>query len=180
MDPAVTAALVAGPFTVIAAVGAYAAGRAQARGAQRGPVDAVRRQHQRDAYAAYVAALHAYEAATKWDSCYERAMTDALAAGVQPGPGLADHVEERARLLIAAVSVDELMRTGATVELEGPEDIAAFAMITLGAARQIWMAARRPISSPADYAHLLAAHGRLSVGLSGFVKAARAHLNGDG
>ncbi|MGW3653994.1 hypothetical protein [Streptomyces sp. NPDC000878] len=51
MDPAVIAAIITTPTAVIVAAAAYAAGRAQARGAHHGPIDAVRRQHQRDAYA---------------------------------------------------------------------------------------------------------------------------------
>ncbi|MGW5781941.1 hypothetical protein [Streptomyces sp. NPDC003863] len=52
MDPTMIAAIITSPTVVIAAAAAYAAGLRQARGAHRGPVDAVRRQHQRDAYAA--------------------------------------------------------------------------------------------------------------------------------
>ncbi|MGW1245226.1 hypothetical protein, partial [Streptomyces bobili] len=60
MDSAIIAALISAPVAVVAAAAAYAAGRAQARGAHRGPVDAVRRQHQRDVYAAALAAAHTY------------------------------------------------------------------------------------------------------------------------
>ncbi|MGW2100393.1 hypothetical protein ACWCPX_22355 [Streptomyces olivaceoviridis] len=60
MDPAVTAALITTPTAVLAAAAAYAAGRAQARSAHRGPVDAVRRQHQRDAYAELARATLSY------------------------------------------------------------------------------------------------------------------------
>ncbi len=49
------------PPAVLAAVGAYAAGRAQARAAHRGPVDAIRRQHQREAYATLVAEVAKFE-----------------------------------------------------------------------------------------------------------------------
>jgi hypothetical protein len=64
MDPAVIAALITTPTAVIAATAAYAAGRAQARGAHRGPVDAVRRQHQRDAYAELTRAAWSYVSST--------------------------------------------------------------------------------------------------------------------
>ncbi|MEU0300627.1 hypothetical protein ABZ252_14320 [Streptomyces sp. NPDC006175] len=52
MDSAGIAALITTLTAVLAAATAYAAGRAPARAAHRGPVDAVRRQHQREAYAA--------------------------------------------------------------------------------------------------------------------------------
>ncbi|MFH8574173.1 hypothetical protein [Streptomyces sp. NPDC017993] len=61
MDSAVIAALITTPTAVLAVAAAYAAGRAQARAAHRGPVDAVRRQHQREAYAALVAQAAKYE-----------------------------------------------------------------------------------------------------------------------
>ncbi|MEV5295377.1 hypothetical protein AB0K64_29635 [Streptomyces sp. NPDC053741] len=64
MDSAIAAALVATPTAALAATAAYAAGRAQARAAQRGPVDAVRRQHQRDAYAAFLRAAWSYLSST--------------------------------------------------------------------------------------------------------------------
>ncbi|MFI0220574.1 hypothetical protein [Streptomyces lydicus] len=64
MDPAVAAALVATPSALLAAWAAYAAGRAQARSAQRGPIDAVRRQHQRDAYAELIRAAWSYAGST--------------------------------------------------------------------------------------------------------------------
>jgi hypothetical protein len=64
MDPAVAAALIATPTAALAAVAAYAAGRAQGRAA----VDAVRRQHQREAYAALNIAARRY-----WRDTAERA-----------------------------------------------------------------------------------------------------------
>ncbi|MFK0063371.1 hypothetical protein ACIQTN_29600 [Streptomyces werraensis] len=177
MDPAVTAAVIAVPTALFAAAAAYAGARAQARSAHRGPVDAVRRQHQRDAYAAFLAALHAYQAATDWDTCYERIDAEMHAAGVQPSPGAAQTVAQRTLTLISTASVDELMRTGAAVDLEGPEHIAACATITLGAAREIRMEARWPFSSWDSNEAVVAAHERLGVAISGFVQAARAHLN---
>lgn len=65
MDPAVAAALVATPSALLAALAAYTAGRAQARSAQRAPIDAVRRQHQRDAYAELIRAAWAYVGSTE-------------------------------------------------------------------------------------------------------------------
>lgn len=81
MDPAVTAALISAPVTVVAAGAAFAAGRAQARGAHRGPVDAVRRQHQHDAYATFIAAVHAHLGRSYWNRCHREAREELDARG---------------------------------------------------------------------------------------------------
>jgi hypothetical protein len=179
MDPTVTAAVIAVPTAVLAATAAYAGARAQARSAHRGPVDAVRRQHQRDAYAAFLAALQAYEAATLWDKCYERAMREATTSGISfDSSDLPAFALERTRDLLEAASLDEVMRTGAVVDLEGPEPIAAAAKITVGLARRIRGEARLPIPEPEHRDFLIATHERLSLAIREFVAAARAHLNG--
>jgi hypothetical protein len=178
MDPEVIAAFLGAPATVVAAAAAFAAGRAQARGAHRGPVDAVRRQHQRDAYAAFLAALHAYEAETDWDARFERARTEVLASGAPRDHLFDERVVERARELVLSVSIDDLMRTGAAVDLEGPDLVAAAAMITIGVARQVRRLARQPFSYDADIHALVEAHDKLKLAIDAFVKVARAHLNG--
>ncbi|MEV0016667.1 hypothetical protein [Streptomyces tendae] len=177
MDPAVTAAVIAVPTAVVAAAAAYAGARSQARSAHRGPVDAVRRQHQRDAYAAFLAACQAYGAATAWDACYQRATADALASGTAPGPGFMDLVAERARHLILAVSLDEMLRTGAVVDLEGPEHISAGVNITVGLARQFRSVAHSPMSSVTDSSNLISAYNQFVAASQVFLRAARAHLN---
>lgn len=179
MDPAVTAAVIAVPTAVLAAAAAYAGARSQARSSHRGPVDAVRRQHQRDAYAAFLTALQAYEAATVWDKCYERAMREARASGISLyGPGLPAFALERTRDLLEAAPLDEVMRTGAVVDLEGPDPIAVVAKITVGLARRIRGEARLPIPEPEQRDFLIATHEGLSLAIGEFVAAARAHLNG--
>ncbi|MFJ4469552.1 hypothetical protein ACIP2X_18955 [Streptomyces sp. NPDC089424] len=178
MDPTVTGAVIAVPTAVLAAVAAYAGARAQARSAHRGPVDAVRRQHQRDAYAAFFAALLAYEAATRWDECRDRVTTAAIAAGAVPGPTLSAEVNERTRQLIEAVPLDEVMRTGAAVDLEGPDHVAAAAMITIGLARTIRSTTSRPYAAVPVSVRVPSAHDRFGDALKEFVKIARAHLNG--
>lgn len=178
MDPAVTAALISVPSTVVAAAAAYAAGRAQARGAQRGPVDAVRRQHQRDAYAAFLAALQAYGSATLWHTCYERAEAELLATGAPPGANFAEVVADHARVLVLTASMDEVRRTGAAVDLEGPEHVASAALMTMRFARQLREVARWPFASNDGHHAVVEAHEELVLAISGFVKEARAHLNG--
>ncbi|MGW3971180.1 hypothetical protein ACWEFD_18010 [Streptomyces ardesiacus] len=177
MDPAVTAAVIAVPTAVLAAAAAYAGARSQARSAHRGPVDAVRRQHQRDAYAAFLATLQAYAAATHWTACHGRAMTELIAAGVPRGPGIPEAAIERARELVASVSNDEVVRTGAVVTLEGPDRIAAFANITVGCARRVRIEALLPFSDPSHHMRVITANTELDSAITGFIDAARAHLN---
>ncbi|MCW8382430.1 hypothetical protein [Streptomyces justiciae] len=76
MDPAVAAALITTPTAVLASAAAYAAGRAQARSAHRGPVDAVRRQHQRDAYAELSRAALSYLSSTRSVMLFVRQVHD--------------------------------------------------------------------------------------------------------
>ncbi|MEU3290544.1 hypothetical protein [Streptomyces longwoodensis] len=174
MDSAITAAVVAVPTAVLAAVAAFAGAWAQAKSAYRGPVDAVRRQHQRDAYAAFLAALHAYYAATEWYTCQEQASGE-----LEPGSATAARIEDRTCMVISRVSVTDVMRTGAVVDLEGPEHIAAAATIAVGSARQIMLKARWLIR-PEDVSHrvvVVGARDQLAAAISVFVQAARAHLN---
>ncbi|MFE1892672.1 hypothetical protein [Streptomyces microflavus] len=121
MDPAVTAALIAAPVAITAAGAAFAAGLVQGRAAQRGPVDAVRRQHQRDAYATFLAALHTYEREAEFGVCERLAQAEFQAAGVQPTP---TDLNSRTLELVAKVPIKEVLARAAVVELEGPEPVA--------------------------------------------------------
>ncbi|MFD9033317.1 hypothetical protein ACFVZW_19510 [Streptomyces sp. NPDC059567] len=124
MDPAVTAALIAAPVAVVAAGAAFAAGRMQARGAHHGPVDAVRRQHQREAYAALLVALQAFAASTSLKNCEDQARREFEAAGVSP---TAEQLRVRKLNLVAEGAIDPVRSAAAVVELEGPADVAAAA-----------------------------------------------------
>ncbi|MGW5030767.1 hypothetical protein ACWEQW_05730 [Streptomyces nigra] len=175
MDPAVTAAVIAVPVGLVSAAAAYAGARSQARSAHRGAVDAVRRQHQRDAYAAFLTACNAYVAATAWTTCFEQTWTE-----VSPGPTSHPSDEQLAALTstrIAAVSVDEMTRTGAVVDLEGPDHISAAARITLGTARMVRRQAQAVPRTPDAVNELVGTHSQLVTATEGFVEAARAHLN---
>ncbi|CAM5318837.1 hypothetical protein [Streptomyces chartreusis] len=179
MDSTVAAAVIAVPTAVFAAVAAFAGARSQPRSAHRGPVDAVRRQHQRDAYAAFLAAVQAYETATEWDTLCERAVQEVSASGSSlRSPDLPASAHERARDLLEAISLDEVMRTGAVVDLEGPDLIAATAKITAGLARRIRRQARLPLPPSEHRDMLIAARDQFSAAIHTFVKVARAHLNG--
>jgi hypothetical protein len=130
MDPAVMAALVGIPATVItaavSAAAAYAGARTQARGAHRGPVDATRRQHQRDAYAAFLEAASTYAYEAQWRRNHLQAHAE-----IPGGGDLArlERVRRRARelRLEAAELLDSLRRTLPVVQLEGPEHVADLA-----------------------------------------------------
>ncbi|MFE1076651.1 hypothetical protein ACFW5W_36350 [Streptomyces sp. NPDC058783] len=139
MDPAVTASLISAPVTVVAAVAAFAAGRAQARGAHRGPVDAVRRQHQRDAYAAFHAAAQAFVDASEWYYNSGRA-TERLESTGQ-------HFTIVDWLILSLDLVHEapltpVLQTKSVVELEGPDEVAEAAATVVEAAAGVLSAAR--------------------------------------
>ncbi|MFG2552932.1 hypothetical protein ACGFWF_23685 [Streptomyces sp. NPDC048581] len=109
MDPAITAALITTPTAVLAAATAYAAGRAQANAAHRGPVDAVRRQHQRDAYAHLLATVHTYSR-----------IGTGMSVSLRITPGEAPGAEE-------PINPDAVVSAVMAVRLEGPEHLADLA-----------------------------------------------------
>ncbi|WP_411092289.1 hypothetical protein [Streptomyces sp. 049-1] len=181
MDPGVTAAVIAAPTAVLAAAAAYAGARSQARSAHRGPVDAVRRQHQRDAYAAFLAAVQEYETATAWRKCYAQARREGPPSGIsRDSPELLDLVLGRAFELARSASLEEVMRTSAVVELEGPDDIAAAATITVGLARRVRWTSLMPVPPSELKEPYCETHSQLQHAIFEFVRLARAQLNGVG
>ncbi|MEU9125964.1 hypothetical protein AB0C96_40190 [Streptomyces sp. NPDC048506] len=179
MDPQVIAAVVASPTALIAAAAAYMAGRHQARGAHRGPVDAVRRQHQRDAYAAFLQAAETYAYGTR------RTVTIAQArAEIATVQGSVDPAVVDARAVVlraeAAEGDDALRATLPVVQLEGPEHVAVLAQEVASAAFQIRLAARqRDYSDAASVQAARDEHVHLTTAIAAYVTAARDHLNGD-
>lgn len=143
MDPAVVAALVASPTALIAASAAYAAGRLQAHGAHRGPVDAVRRQHQRDAYAVFLGAANAFAEASRWRSCRSQALREISEAegGDSRDLLLSDNERvDRAALEIrlrAGRLLLELKPARDVISLEGPAHVADLADEVHGAASSL-------------------------------------------
>lgn len=177
----ILAALVPTPVAVIAAAAAYAAGRAQARGAHRGPIDAVRRQHQRDAYAAFLNAANVYAEATSWRRCTDQAIQDLLAVGQPP---LEELTENGACALAGAASRQQLTATAAVVDLEGPEHITVLSGELTRAARDVEKAARthgllRPSNAYDDPQRptLRGSHQILQEAIHAFTSVARQHLN---
>lgn len=119
MDPAITATVISAPIAVLAAGASYAAGRLQARGAHRGPVDAVRRQHQRDAYAALLAAANAVWVQTSPQRLLNQARAELSGS---ESTTLAE-VNRRAAVIALRTSADDVFAALAVVTLEGPEHV---------------------------------------------------------
>lgn len=110
MDPAVVAALVAAPTAALAAAAAYAAGRAQGRAT----VDAVRRQHQREAYAALNIAARRYWRDTAQRATKPRVHRDLHLAG-ETLPNLTEVHE--AVVMVALEGPDHLGTLAECVEM---------------------------------------------------------------
>ncbi|MFB7188656.1 hypothetical protein ACFCZT_25820 [Streptomyces sp. NPDC056230] len=184
MDPAITAALISTPVALFAAAAAYGAGRVQGRATYQGPVDAVRRQHQRDAYAALLGTANSYVRQTNWGECSRQAC-DRLGICYPPRERR-EEADRQACRVRAEVPIEPLRLAAAVVELEGPEQIAAIAGRIENAAhsvhvRALWGEAPHTFfdildGNPApddDHNH----HLDLLNAVHAFTEAARAHLN---
>ncbi|XVV39139.1 hypothetical protein ACQPXT_39395 [Streptomyces sp. CA-100214] len=157
MESEVIAALVGVPTVLVTAAAAWAAGRAQARGAYHGPVDAARRATQRDAYASLYQAGERFRAA--WMQAEQRNAT-ALRRG--------DIVFEE--------QVD-LEDTVVRVRLEGPEALATSAAHLQDLADKL--AHPDVFLDPPDVAgQLTEALYEFNAGLEAFLNQARRYLNG--
>ncbi|MEV6197559.1 hypothetical protein AB0M19_34795 [Streptomyces sp. NPDC051920] len=187
MDSSVLAALISTPVALLAAAAAYAAGRVQGRGAYQGPIAAVRRQHQRDAYAAFLAAANAHVQQTAWQACFDEAR---LAIGITAFmDDSREEVERRATQIRARVPLDSLRAAAAVVFLEGPKRIAGLAQDIVHNAESVRSDARAG-NGPGGVLHALRqgraadldppAHYRLIQAVDAFTSAARDHLNGSG
>lgn len=167
MDSAVVAALITTPTAVLAAAAAYAAGRAQARAAHRGPVDAIRRQHQREAYAALVGEV----------AKYENHMYRVYLAIVEP------RLQRHWNDTLSAQDNEALVFAAAAVRLEGPAHLADLAHRIELASNHVWGAvlevqdAEDPVASLAN-TKFEERHNTFKDRAKVFVEAASAHLNG--
>ncbi|MGV9915484.1 hypothetical protein ACWEWD_38490 [Streptomyces tendae] len=178
MDPAVIAAVVTTPTAVLAAAAAYAAGRAQARAAQRGPVDAVRRQHQRDAYAAFLVAASTYASKTHEGNRVDQARAEIPDTG--DPQRYRDQIRQRVRELLAeaAGSLSPIPQALALVQLEGPAHVAELAeRVELWANMVDSYAGADTNSSTYSVQRERQAHRKLKDWIEAYVKAARDHLN---
>ncbi|MFF8506738.1 hypothetical protein ACF064_01495 [Streptomyces sp. NPDC015492] len=162
-------------MAVIAAAAAYAAGRVQARGARLGPVDAVRRQHQRDAYARFATAARAFA-----DHTSPSASHVIRAAGEDPSALTRDQRITRAAAIRRVVERSELNAAYVMLALEGPPKIADLAAAITQAAVDVTVAVRAAPATTPDPAHdPLYLHTVLMTTIQAFMEGASAHLNGE-
>ncbi|MFD9303763.1 hypothetical protein ACFWCB_14135 [Streptomyces sp. NPDC060048] len=126
MDSSVLAALISAPVAVLASAAAFLAGRAQGRGAYHGPVAAVRRQHQREAYAALVTVANTYITQTEWGVCLREARNQ-LGIATLFDKSRTQEMNRYAARVRAEVSVEPVRAAGSVVLLEGPENVAELA-----------------------------------------------------
>ncbi|MEU0588552.1 hypothetical protein [Streptomyces sp. NPDC006132] len=119
MESEVMAALIGTPAVLVTAAAAWAAGRTQSRGAYHGPVDAVRRTAQREAYA------DLYRSARRFIDAFENA-EEALDRVPRSEP---DDLPSDVRELVSEMreAQDALERAADMVRLEGPESLARIA-----------------------------------------------------
>ncbi|MFI6415805.1 hypothetical protein [Streptomyces sp. NPDC050585] len=122
VDPAIVAALIAASVAVLAAGAAYAAGRRQGLGAHHGAIDAVRRQHQRNAYADLLLALHNFRSATDVHRLCEQAEAELNAAGFDGSDNL-NQVLRVCELIVGAAPAAPVLSALVVVELEGPAEV---------------------------------------------------------
>jgi hypothetical protein len=184
MDSSVLAALISAPVALLASAAAYAAGRAQGRGAYQGPVAAVRRQHQREAYAALVTAANTYITQTEWGVCVREARIR-VGAVVFVDESREHEVNRHAARVRAEVPVEPVRAAASVVLLEGPEHIAELAATIVIRAEQVQSHARAG-NGPGGVLNALMegrqpetpAAARLIQAIDAFTDAARAHLNG--
>ncbi|NUK32250.1 hypothetical protein HRW12_00360 [Streptomyces lunaelactis] len=149
-------------------------------------MDAVRRQHQRDAYAAFLTTANTYSSQTEWRACFEEARA---AVGISAFfEDRREEVEQRAIRIRASVQIDPVRAAAAVVSLEGPERIAALAEDVVRQASQVRLDAREGNGPGAGWWSALLdgrqpdpeppAHLRLTNAINAFTMAARSHLNG--
>ncbi|MGW2496207.1 hypothetical protein ACWCV2_17115 [Streptomyces pseudogriseolus] len=168
MESEVVAALIATPAVLVTAATAWMAGRVQSRGAYHGPVDAVRRTVQREAYA------DLYRTARRFIDAHEIA-EEAVAAGDAYRPAM-DEMH---------AALDELEHAVRMVELEGPDLLADIASRIDESARRLGGYRIRRVrtwsldpSTPEELAGRNAAKRTFNHALDELLPAARRYLNG--
>ncbi|MFL9658760.1 hypothetical protein ACJ7VE_34195 [Streptomyces sp. PB17] len=122
VDPAVAAALVAVPSSLLAAAAAYGAGRRQAQGAHAAAVDAVRRPQQREAYLRLSKEARAYLDRARRDSLYGEVRfgeSDLFQPGREREARSALHVRHNVRMR----DVTQLEEAQTLVAVEGASEV---------------------------------------------------------
>ncbi|MFF3329032.1 hypothetical protein ACFYWX_05640 [Streptomyces sp. NPDC002888] len=178
MDPAVTAALITTPTAILAAAAAYAAGSAQ----RRGSVDAVRRQQQREVYAAFLTAARRHKADIAEALAHATEIQLARAAGEPLSPA---EEEQRREAIAATARANPLDEPAALVFLEGPDELAYAALLIDQHAKSTRMLLT---ATPEHAGTMSRIHGRpmtvhdecrrLEGAIHRFTLEAQAHMNG--
>lgn len=161
MESEVIAALIGTPAVLVTAFAAWAAGRASGQGAHRGPIDAIRRSAQRDAYASFLKASRHLSKAADTGNALQRNRHPNVDNG---------EVHQASKALVAAADL---------VLLEGPDGPAAAAqrVVRLGlsvcGASVVW---NNPHGPPTRRDMALALEYEEAI--THFIAEARHHLNG--
>jgi hypothetical protein len=186
MDSEVISAMVGAPAVLITAAAAWLAGRTQSQGAYQGPVDAVRRTAQREAYA------DLYRAGRHFIDLWERAEVEhEQAIGRLPRDATALPPEVRAVMDEVHEAQNALERAVDMVRLEGPEELAQVADRIWDSAnslagvdlRPMFQVRSRPlmrgfIDSAEGYLARTQARSDFTAAHRGLLSAARRYLNG--
>ncbi|GAB2909629.1 hypothetical protein [Streptomyces mayteni] len=181
MDPAVLAAFVSIPTALLTAAASYAAGRSQGRSA----VDAVRRQHRRDAYTAFLLAANAYVSSASWNAC----LAEARAATGKVDSWLDKERNEtlvrHALRIRAGVSVAPLRAAASIVHLEGSAHLGALAGRVIDCAEDMRVVARNKKDLEDEVRTLVTnpraeprTDAQLTRAVEAFTTEARRHLDG--
>ncbi|MEU4492612.1 hypothetical protein AB0F96_03910 [Streptomyces sp. NPDC023998] len=151
-------------------------------------MDAVRRQHQRDAYAAFLSGLNAYAYATDWERCLTQARQDLAeaeggASSAHYHPGAADPGAKQVRSAAGSL-LRPLRPTLDVVSLEGPGYVADLADQAYRAALAMGSASSAasvlgPLWVPLPDHDPNETHRRLLECIAAFTAAARDYLNGE-
>ncbi|MEU4617846.1 hypothetical protein [Streptomyces umbrinus] len=178
MDPAVTAALITTPTAILAAAAAYAAGSAQGRGS----VDAVRRQQQREVYAAFLTAARRHRADIEEALTHAAEIQLARAAGEPLSP---EEEDQRRQVIADTAQAGPLDEPAALVFLEGPDDLAYAALLIVQHAKTTCMLLTAAPEHVGTMSRLqgrpMEVHDecrRLEGAIHRFTLDAQAHLNG--
>lgn len=135
----------------------------------------MRRQHQRDAYASLLAALHVYEREAEVGACEKLARAELQAAGVSYTP---EDLNRRTLELVADVPIKEVLARAAVVELEGPNPFPTASTEAMVAVCDVhYSAAATRTGIDAAMRNLLSEHDKVYPALKKFTEAASAELN---
>ncbi|MFK3735661.1 hypothetical protein ACI2LJ_35955 [Streptomyces sp. NPDC088090] len=143
-------------------------------------MDAVRRQHQRDAYATFLEAAYSFQTRTEPALIIERVLREITDHASVDAP---ERVERRSReLRFEGSSLEDLNRAFPLVVLEGPDHVADLAVAVIVAAGEVRLnALDDDLSQGSDAAageRTVGTQSDLLMAIDAFATGASAHLNG--